>query len=111
MREIVAAIEQRGSVNVTRLTVIEKWFEVLSRLSSFAIFIANHASRQKAKTTKQAGELIHEARTLLADVDVFAPTFRARRPQDCVSLFTLSKTSIGIYLGGRCASFVITTYS
>ena len=74
LRKIVAAIEQRGSVNVTRLTVMKKWFEVPSHLSSFAIFIANHASRRKTKTTKQASELIREARTLLTDVDVFAPS-------------------------------------
>jgi hypothetical protein len=73
LREIVVAIEQRGSVNLTRLTVIKKWFEVPNHLSSFAIFIADHASRRKTKTTKEAGELIREARTLLADVDVFAP--------------------------------------
>ena len=73
LREIVAAIEHRGSVNLTRLTVIKKWFEVPSRLSSFAIFIANHASRRRTKTTKRAGELIREARALLADVDAFAP--------------------------------------
>jgi hypothetical protein len=73
LREIAAAIEQRGSANLTRLTVIKKWFEVPSHLSSFAIFIADHASRRKTKTTKKAGELIREARTLLADVDVFAP--------------------------------------
>jgi len=73
LREIVAWIEQRGSVNMTRLTVIKKWFEVPSRLSSFAIFIAYHASRRKTKTTKEAGELIREARTLLDGVDVFAP--------------------------------------
>jgi hypothetical protein len=42
-------------------------------ISSFAIFIADHTSRRKTKTTKEARELIREARTLLADVDVFAP--------------------------------------
>src|ERR1700730_11435405 len=75
LREIAAAIEQRGSANLTRLTVIKKWFEAPSHitLSSFAIFIADHASRRKTKTTKRAGELIREARTLLADVDVFGP--------------------------------------
>jgi len=73
LREIVTAIEQRGSANLTRLTVIKKWFEVPSHLLSFAIFVADHASRRKTKTTKQAGELICAARTLLAGVDVFAP--------------------------------------
>jgi hypothetical protein len=73
LREIVVAIEQHGSVNLTRLTVIKKWLEVPNHLSSFAIFIADRASRRKTKTTKEAGELIREARTLLADVDELAP--------------------------------------
>jgi hypothetical protein len=73
LREIVAAIDQRGSVNLTRLTVLKKWFGVSSRLSSFAIFIADQASRRKTKATKEATELFREARILLADVDVFSP--------------------------------------
>jgi hypothetical protein len=39
LREIAAAIDRRGSANLTRLTVLKKWFEVSSHLSSFAIFI------------------------------------------------------------------------
>jgi len=73
LREIAVEIEGRGSANLTRLTVLKKWFEVSSRLSSFAIFILDQASRQKTKTTKEAAELFRETRTLLADVDVFAP--------------------------------------
>jgi hypothetical protein len=73
LREIAAAIDQRGSVNLTRLTVLKKWFGVSSRLSSFAIFIADQASRRKTKTTKETAELFREARILLADVDVFTP--------------------------------------
>jgi len=73
LQEIAAAIDQHGSANLTRLAVFKKWFEVSRRLSSFAIFIADRASKQKKKTTKEAEELIREVRTLLADVDVFAP--------------------------------------
>jgi hypothetical protein len=29
LREIAAAIDQRGSANLTRLTVLKKWFGVL----------------------------------------------------------------------------------
>ena len=71
--DIAAAIKQRGSANLTRLTVIKKWFEVPSHLSPFAIFIADQASRRRTKTTKGASKLIREARALLADADVFAP--------------------------------------
>ena len=73
LREVAAEIEQRGSANLTRLTVLKKWFGVQSHLSSFAIFISHQASRRKKKTAKEAGELIRKARALLADVDVFAP--------------------------------------
>ena len=71
LREVAAEIEQRGSARLTRLTVLKKWFEVPSHLSSFAIFIADQASRRK--TTKEASELICKARALVAGVDVFAP--------------------------------------
>src|SRR6516164_5767675 len=71
LREVAAEIEQRGSARLTRLTVLKKWFEVPSHLSSFAIFIADQASRRK--TTKEASELICKARVLVAGVDVFAP--------------------------------------
>jgi hypothetical protein len=110
LQEIAAEIEQRGSANLTRLTVLKKWFEVPSHLSSFAIFIADQASRRKTKTAKEAGEIIRKARALLADVDVFAPKLRARQPQACMHLFKLFKTSRGMYRGARCASFVIAIY-
>ena len=74
LREVAAAIDRCGSADLTRLTVLKKWFAVSSHLSSFAIFIADQASRRKTKkTTKEVAELFLEARTLLADVDVFAP--------------------------------------
>jgi hypothetical protein len=73
LRKIAAEIDRRSSANLTRLTVLKKWFEVSSHLSSFAIFIVDQASKQKTKATKEATELLHEARALLADVDVFAP--------------------------------------
>jgi hypothetical protein len=73
LREIAAAVDQCGSANLTRLTVLKKWFGVSSHLSSFAIFIADQGSRRKTKSTKEAAELFREARILLADVDVFSP--------------------------------------
>ena len=73
LREIAAAVDQCGSANLTRLTVLKKWFGVSSHLSLFAIFIADQASRRNTKSTKEAAELFREARTLLADVDIFSP--------------------------------------
>jgi hypothetical protein len=47
--DIAAAIKQRGSANLTRLTVIQKWFEVPSHLSSFAIFICRSSVQTEDK--------------------------------------------------------------
>jgi len=73
LREIVAEIDRRGNAELTRLTVLKKWFGVSSRLSSFAIFVADRASRRMTTTSDEAAELFREARTLLEDVNVFAP--------------------------------------
>jgi hypothetical protein len=71
--DIAVEIDQRGFANLNRLTVLKKWFEVSSRLLSFAIFIADRASRQMEKATKNEAELFGEARVLLDGVDIFAP--------------------------------------
>jgi len=73
LQKIVADIEDRGHANLTRLTVLKKWFGAPRRISSFAIFIANQASRQTRKTTMEAAQLFREACEILADVDVFEP--------------------------------------
>jgi len=54
---IAAEIKERGSANLTRLTVLKKWFEHSHRLSSFAIFIAKRAIGKKEKTTGEAAKL------------------------------------------------------
>ena len=71
---IADQIEEAGSVALTKLTVLKKWFERPSRLSSFAIFVAKDACSRKGKTTRDAAILFREARHLLAEVDVYAPT-------------------------------------
>ena len=107
LREIAAAIDRRGSANLTRLTVLKKWLEVSSHLSSFAIFIADQASRQKTKTTMEAAELFREAHTLLADVDVFAPKIPRAAATKLHASSGIPKR-VGTHSGGRCASFMIT---
>ena len=94
LREVTAAIDRCRSADLTRLTVLKKWFAVSSHLSSFAIFIADQASRRKTKkTTKEAAELFLEARTRLADVDILLPGFRVWQPQNCMHVFGHSKMS------------------
>lgn len=70
---IADQIKDGGSVALTKLTVLKKWFEQRSRLSSFAIFVAKHASRHQCKTTGDEAILFLETRQLLAEVDVYAP--------------------------------------
>jgi hypothetical protein len=62
---IVADIDARGSANLTRLTVLKKWFQRPGRLPAFGLWIANRAASQKGKTKGAAGALLDEARTLL----------------------------------------------
>jgi hypothetical protein len=75
---IADAIAERGSVNLTRLVVLKKWFEKPGRLSAFAIWIAMLAVSRKAKTVGVAAELFREARTLLAGADRYRPKLNRR---------------------------------
>src|SRR5258708_3498886 len=73
LQDIVTDIKERGHANLTRLTVLKKWFEAPSRIMSFGAFIAIQASRQTRKTTKEVEQLLCEAREILVDVDLFMP--------------------------------------
>ncbi len=73
LQKIVADIEECGHANLTRLTVLKKWFETPFRLRSFGIFIACRALTHTRETTKAEQELFREAHEMLADVDVFDP--------------------------------------
>jgi hypothetical protein len=62
---IVAEIEAHGSANLTRLTVMKKWFEGKGRLPAFGLWVARRAASRKGKTKAAAGALLNEARALL----------------------------------------------
>ncbi len=62
---IVEEIDAHGSANLTRLTVLKKWFEHPSRLRAFGLWIAKRAAGRKGKTKAAAGALLDEARALL----------------------------------------------
>lgn len=79
LQAIVTDIKERGHANLTRLTVLKKWFEAPGRITSFGTFIAIQASRQTRKTAKQSEQLLGEAREILADVDLFAPKIPKNR--------------------------------
>lgn len=62
---IVAEIEAHGTANLTRLTVMKKWFEGQGRLPAFGLWVAQRAASRKGKTKAAAGALLDEARALL----------------------------------------------
>jgi len=71
--KISAEIGSRGNANLTRLTVLKKWFGLAGRLPSFAIWVASRAISGKGKTGVEAAELFRQARALLASVNPYAP--------------------------------------
>lgn len=71
--KIVDDIDADGDANLTRLTVLKKWFNTPGRLVPFALWIASRASSRKGKTKGEAAELFREARTLLVDIERHHP--------------------------------------
>ena len=71
--KISAEIASRGNANLTRLTVLKKWFGHPGRLPPFAIWVASRAISGKGKTGVEATELFRQARALLARVNPYAP--------------------------------------
>ena len=63
--KIVEDIDALGSANLTRLTVLKKWFERPGRLLSFGLWVARRSAGRKGKTKGPAGALLDEARVLL----------------------------------------------
>jgi len=76
---ILHDIDQFGSQEPTRLTVLKKWFQVPSRLKSFAIFVAKRASSRSGKVKSDAKELFRLSRELLNGVDVVKPSVDKRK--------------------------------
>lgn len=62
---LVDEIEAKGNANLTRLTVLKKWFERPGRLPAFGLWIAKRSAGRKGKTRGEAGALLDEARALL----------------------------------------------
>lgn len=62
---IVDEIDAQGRANLTRLTVLKKWFEHPGRLTAFGLWVARRSAGRKGKTKAEAGALLNEARSLL----------------------------------------------
>lgn len=82
---IVDEIDSQGTANLTRLTVMKKWFEGKGRLPAFGLWVARRAASRKGKTKAAAGVLLNEARALLgttsAREDFLRPVDRAAAKQ------------------------------
>jgi hypothetical protein len=65
---IVDDIDAKGDANLTRLTILKKWFERPGRLVPFALWVADRASSRKGKTKGEAADLFREARGLLKGI-------------------------------------------
>jgi len=66
---IVAEIDADGRANLTRLTVLKKWFEREGRLAAFGLWIARRAVSRRAPsgrgTVPEAAPLLRQARRQL----------------------------------------------
>jgi hypothetical protein len=71
--KIADDIAEHGNANLTRLTVLKRWFGHPGRLPPFAIWVASLAISGKGKTGVEATELFRQARALLARVNPYAP--------------------------------------
>jgi hypothetical protein len=76
---ILRDIDQFGSQEPMRLTVLKKWFQVPSRVKSFAIFVAKRASSRSGKVKLEEKELFNLTRELLNGVDVGKPSVDKRK--------------------------------
>lgn len=79
---IASDIEQKGPQNITRLTVLKRWFSDSKRLASFAIFIAKRASGRKGKSKGEAATLFKEARDLLKNAKDFEPRISVEKAKE-----------------------------
>jgi len=85
--KIGADIESNGPQNLTRLTVLKKWFETSGSLPSFAIFIAKRASSKRGKSKGDEAVLFDHANDLLRDVDIYNPEISLERARQlCTEL-------------------------
>lgn len=65
LRQIISDIDAHGGAELTRLTVLKKWFEHDERLRSFAIWVARQAASRGGKTKDEAATLFADARRLI----------------------------------------------
>jgi hypothetical protein len=89
---ILQDVDRFGSQEPSRLTVLKKWFQVPSRLKSFAIFVAKRALSRSGKVKSDEKELFRLSRELLNGVGVVKPSVDKRRAKGlCRKLHNFQK--------------------
>lgn len=78
---IVEEMDTHGFASLTRLTVLNEWFEHPGRLPAFGLWIAKRAAGRKGKTKAAAGALLDEARALLGTTATREGFLRAPEPR------------------------------
>lgn len=76
--KLAAEIADSGSANLTRLTVMKKWFDGpqgQARIRAFGAWIARRAILNRRKANPKAAALFREARAMLRGRDRFRPAF------------------------------------
>lgn len=63
---IIASIEQHGSAETMRLTVLKKWFEQDGRRSAFALWMIERVSSEAKVSSPEAEALLKETETLFS---------------------------------------------
>jgi hypothetical protein len=66
-------VAESGYANITRLTVLKKWFQRSDRLVAFTFWTVNRAISRKGKTIGEAAKLFQESRALVKGADKLRP--------------------------------------
>jgi len=70
---IASDIENKGPQELTRLTILKRWFKDPLQLSSFAIFIAKRACSRKGKAKSEEATFFKKTSELLKNAPVCDP--------------------------------------
>ena len=63
---IIAEIDAIGNAQLTRLTVLKRWFACPGRVRAFALWVAARGASRNGDTTEAGAALLDEAHALLA---------------------------------------------
>lgn len=87
LRKLAADIAAEGNAELTRLTVLKKWFERPGRLPAFAVWMGRRAIAQKGTVRGEAAKLFREAGSLLKPLDPMRPVFLPEQLETARALY------------------------